>query len=471
MMHSVQRIGSARRTGGRGAKAGVLLALVTLAGCMPPDRPRPQAAAVVAPPSWRTTIPGTAAIDAGWWDRFGDHELSRLVTAALANNPDIAIAAARIAEARAQESLVRAARYPTLDAGAGLIEQRALNAFGSASTGTSLQPVFQSAYEIDLFGRVSSQIAAARLSGDAAVAAADATRLSVAAATASGYVTLRGLDARIDTVRRTIASRAEALRIARSRAEAGYTSQLELRQAQAEYAGVTQTLPQLELLARRQENALALLTGTAPRDIGRGVSLDRLVPPPIPAGLPSELLRRRPDIAQAESTLAASDATLAAARAQFLPSLRLTGSTGEVLSSALPNPVGIWSVGASILAPLFRGGQLRAGLDTAAARRNQAAFAYQRTALTAFREVEDALAAIDRLAEQRRALEDQRAALAETLRHATNRYRAGYSPYLEQLDAQRALFNAELALEQVRADQLTARVALYQAMGGGWSRP
>ncbi|WP_242416616.1 efflux transporter outer membrane subunit [Sphingomonas panni] len=446
----------------------LLLSVAVLGACTPAKRPRPAEAGVTPPAAWRTTLPGTVPVTAFWWEAFGDPELSRLVTAALSNNPDLAIAVARVAEARATERVARAARFPTLDAGVGLIEQRALNAFGSATTGTSLQPVFQSAYEVDLFGRVGNSIDAARLSSEATAAAAASARLSVAAATASGYVTLRGLDARIETVRATIASRGEALRIARSRAEAGYTSQLELRQAEAEYAAVTQTLPQLELLARRQENALALLTGTPPRAIARGRALEALVPPPIPAGLPSDLLRRRPDIAQAEATLAASDASLAAARAQFLPQLRLTGSTGEVLSSALPNPVGIWSIGASVLAPLFRGGQLRGNYDAATARRDQAAFAYQRSVLTAFREVEDALAAVDRLAAQRRALETQRNATAEALRHATNRYRAGYSPYLEQLDAQRALFSAELSVEQVRADQLNALVALYQAMGGGW---
>jgi NodT family efflux transporter outer membrane factor (OMF) lipoprotein len=444
----------------------LLLSVAVLGACTPAKRPRPEAASVTPPTAWRTALPGTAPVAANWWEAFGDPELTRLVTAALANNPDIAVAVARVAEARAAERVARAARFPTLDAGVGLIEQRALNAFGTASTGTSLQPVFQSAYEVDLFGRVGNTIDAARLTGDAAAAAADTARLSVAAATASGYITLRGLDARIETVRATIASRGEALRIARSRAEAGYTSQLELRQAEAEYAAVTQTLPQLELLARRQENALSLLTGTPPRAIARGRALEALVPPPIPAGLPSDLLRRRPDIAQAE----ASDASLAAARAQFLPQLRLTGSTGEVLSSALPNPVGIWSIGASVLAPLFRGGQLRGNYDGATARRDQAAFAYQRSVLTAFREVEDALAGVDRLAAQRRALETQRTATAEALRHATNRYRAGYSPYLEQLDAQRALFSAELSLEQTRADQLNALVALYQALGGGWGR-
>ena len=133
------------------------------------------------------------------------------------------------------------------------------------------------------------------------------------------------------------------------------------------------------------------------------------------------------------------------------------------------DPISIWSIGASVLAPLFEGGRLRAGVETAAARRDQAAFAYRRAVLTAFRETEDALAAVDRLAEQRRHLEAQRAALAEALRHATNRYRAGYAPYLDQLDAQRSLFAAELTLTQAEADQLTALVSLYQAMGGGWS--
>ncbi|MFV0624108.1 efflux transporter outer membrane subunit [Sphingomonas sp. ac-8] len=446
-----------------------LAALALAAGCTAPDTPPPAGAAVTPPAAWRTQLLADATLDARWWERFGDPALTRLVEAALAHNSDVAIAAARVREARAQETIARAVRFPTLSAGGGVTESRSVNAFGQAAEGTSAQPVFQASYEVDLFGRLADQIAAARLSAEASAAAADAARLSVAAATASGYLTLRGLDARIAIVRDTIASRGEALRIARDRAEVGYTSQLELRQAEAEYQGVAQTLPALELAARRQEDALAVLIGEPPRAIERGATLAQLQAPAIPATLPSELLRRRPDIAQAERTLAASDATLAASRAAFLPSLNLAASTGEVLSSALANPIGIWSVGASVLAPIFQGGRLRGGVEASAARRDQAAFAYQRTVLVAFREVEDALAAVDRLGEQQRRLEAQRVALAETLRHATNRYRAGYSPYLEQLDAQRSLFNAQLTLAQARTDQLTALVAVYQAMGGGWT--
>jgi len=400
---------------------------------------------------------------------LGDPVLTALVERALANNVDVATAAARVREARAQERLARAQLVPSLDLGVGATDSRSIGALGTPIESTAVQPLFQAAYEVDLFGRIDQQVEAARQGFLASEAAADAVALSVAAATTTGYVTLRALDARLEIVQETLFSRAEALRIARDRAEAGYTSELELRQAEAEYEATAQLIPQAELQVTRQENALSLLAGDVPRAIERGATLPELRQPPIPAGLPSDLLRRRPDIAQAEFTLASSDATLAAARAQFLPQVRLTGSAGAVLSSALGDPVALWSVGGSLLAPLFSGGRLEAQADTAAARRDQAAFAYRRTVLTAFREVEDNLAAGQRLREQRARLEAQRDAVAEALRHATNRYQAGYSSYLEQLDAQRALLNVELSLVQVESDQLNALVATYQAMGGGWS--
>lgn len=445
------------------------LTLVALVGgCAAPDTPLPAAASVSPPADWRTGLPGRVDVQAGWWNRFGDPALTRLVETALANNVDIAIAVERVNEARAQERLARAQLFPTLDFGATLSRSHAVGAAGMAVESTALQPIFQSAYEIDIFGRIGSTIEAARQSRLSTQAARDTVALTIAAATASGYVTLRALDARREVVQATIVSRVEALRLARSHADAGYTSQLELRQAEAEYQAAAQLLPQVDLAIHRQENALSLLAGDSPHAIERGVLLAGLQPPPVPLGLPSDLLRHRPDIAQAEATLASTDASLAAARAQFLPSLRLTGSAGATLSSALADPLGIWSLGSSILAPLFEGGRLTANVNAAAARRNQAAFAYRRTALTAFREAEDALAAVDRLAAQRAALEAQRIAVAEALRHATNRYRAGYSTYLEQLDAQRVLLNVDLNLVQVRADQLNALVALYQAFGGGW---
>ncbi|QAY77439.1 efflux transporter outer membrane subunit [Sphingosinicella sp. BN140058] len=447
------------------------LTLVLLAaGCAGRSpAPVPAEAAVNAPAAWRTSAGPTAPIERQWWQAFGDPVLAALIERALANNPDIGTAAARVREARAQERLARSQLVPSLDLGAGTTYGRSVSALGQPTESVSVQPLFQAAYELDLFGRIDQQVAAARAGTAAAEAGRETVTLSIAAATASGYITLRGLDARLGIVRETLASRAEALRIARNRAEVGYTSELELRQAEAEYEATAQIVPQVALAVSRQENALSQLLGESPRAIERGVTLAALRQPPIPDGLPADLLRRRPDIAQAEFTLAASDATLASARAQFLPQIRLTGTAGGVLSSALGDPISLWSLGGSILAPIFNGGRIQAQVDTAAARRDQAAFAYRRTALVAFREVEDNLAAVRRLAEQRVRLEAQRRAVAEALRHATNRYQAGYSPYLEQLDAQRALLNVELTLIQIEADQLNALVALYQAMGGGWT--
>jgi outer membrane protein TolC len=186
--------------------------------------------------------------------------------------------------------------------------------------------------------------------------------------------------------------------------------------------------------------------------------------------LPAALLRGRPDIAQAEQQLVAADRSLDSARAAFMPDIRLSAVGGYVASTLIPDPVRIFSLGGSVLAPLFEGGALRAQADVAAARRDQAAFAYRRAALSAFRDVEDALATIERTAEQEKALTGQRDALSIALRLATNRYQAGYASYLDKLDAQRGLLAAELTLVQIRADRLNAEVALYQSLGGGWSK-
>uniref|UniRef100_UPI0035AEE8C7 efflux transporter outer membrane subunit n=1 Tax=Sphingopyxis sp. TaxID=1908224 RepID=UPI0035AEE8C7 len=308
---------------------------------------------------------------------------------------------------------------------------------------------------------------AARQNAAAVAAAREAAALSVSAAAASGYIALLALDQRRELLKQTLVSRGEALRIARDRAEAGYTSQLELQQSEAEYRSAEQQIPAIEAAIARQENGLSLLVGDTPHAIARGTAFDGLKTPAVPAVMPSELLRRRPDIAQAEYALAATDANLRAARAQFLPQIRLSASGGAVVSSLLGDPISIWSVGGSVLAPIFQGGRLQGQFDAATAQRDQAAFAYRKSVLTAFREVEDQLALIDRLGAQEQALLAQHNAVAEVLRHATNRYRAGYSPYLEQIDAQRALLAVDQALIQLRADRLTAYVALYQALGGG----
>ena len=447
--------------------AAALLLPLLLAGCAPAIAPHPSASAVAPPAHWRTAPPATGEVDRRWWTAFGDARLAALVEQARANNVDLAIAAARVAEARAQERVSRSLLLPTLSAGAPGQEARSVNPFGQPVEAFSAQPAFQAAYEIDLFGRNAAQVDAARANAAAIEAAREAATLSVSAATASGYISLLALDDRRQLLIETLGSRGEALRIARDRAEAGYTSQLELRQAEAEYRATEQQIPAIEAAIARQENALSLLVGEMPAEVARCRDFDALSPPLVPDVLPSDLVRRRPDIAQAEYALAATDANLRVARAQFLPQVRLSASAGASVSSLLPDPVSIWSIGGSILAPLFQGGRLQGQFDAATAQRDQAAFGYRRAVLAAFREVEDQLAAIDRLTAQEHALLAQHTAVADALRHATNRYRAGYSPYLEQIDAQRALLGVDLALIQLRADRLTAYVALYQALGGG----
>jgi NodT family efflux transporter outer membrane factor (OMF) lipoprotein len=445
------------------------LLATALAACAGPNVATTPVAPVAPPAAWRTDAGPGAPLQRDWWQSFGDPVLAALVDKALANNSDIGIAAARVREARANLALARAQTLPAIDAAISGGRSRSVSAFGQPSEQNFAQPQVQVAYEVDLFGRLADQQSAARDSWFASAAARDAVQLSVAAAVAGNYITLRGLDARLAVARETVRARSESLRIAKSRVGTGYSPKLELQQAQAEYDATAQIVPQIELAIARIEDGLSLLVGETPQPIGRGTELGQLAVPSVPGDLPSELLRRRPDVAQAEYQLAATDTNLAAARKRFLPQLRLNAAAGAAFSTLLNDPISIWSIGGSILAPIFQGGRLTAQADAAGAQRDQAAFAYRRTALTAFREVEDALAAVRRIDEQILFAQSQRDALAEGLRLATNRYREGYSPYLEQLDAQRGLLGAELSLIQLRADALAARIQLFQAMGGGWT--
>ena len=447
-----------------------LFALLPLAACAGPRPVIPASAAITPPATWRTLTGATAPIATDWWRGFGDPVLADLVARALTNNPDLAIAAARVEEVRAAARLARAQTAPAIGGSAGTTAGQSLSPFGTPSDAIGAQPAVQVSYDLDLFGRLRQANRAAAAQAVAGEAARETVRLAVVTSVATGYVTLRGLDQRLAIARDTLVARTEALRIARRRFETGYSARLDLRQAEADYRATEVLIPQAELAIRRQEDALALLLGENPAPIARGLTLDRIVTPVVPAGLPADLLRRRPDIYQAEQTLVAADRSLDSARAAFLPSVALTGSAGLVLSTALANPVGLFTLGGSILGPIFDAGRTRAQADAAAARRDQAAFAYRRTALTAFREVEDSLAGVQRTGEQVAVLSAQRDALAGALQNATERYRAGYSPYLEQLDAQRGLLAVDLALVQARTDRVAAAITLYQAMGGGWSR-
>jgi outer membrane protein, multidrug efflux system len=425
---------------------------------------------VVEPAEWQRDAGQTISLDKAWWLQFGDPVLTALVEKALASNTDIGKAAGRLREARADTAIARAALLPTLNAGfdnAG--RSRIVSPFGTPLELSSGQVDIEAAWEVDLFGRLADQRAAARDAYLASMAARDAIRLSVASSTASGYITLLSLDAQLKIAQATLTARANSLRLAKTEFENGYSSRLELQQAQSEYDSTAQLIPQTRLAITRAEDSLSVLTDDIPGGILRGGVLDALTEPVIPLTLPSGLLRRRPDVAEAEYQLAAADKSLAAARKNFLPQFNLAASLGRSFSTGQVYPFNIWSLGGSILAPLFEGGKLTALAERAGAQRDQAAFAYRGTALTAISEVENALAAAQRLDEQLVMAIAQRDSLSEQLRIATNRYREGYATYLDQLDAQRNLLSAELDVVQLRADVLTARVTLYEAMGGGWS--
>lgn len=447
----------------------VILAAVsalTLSACAPALQQVPPGSAVAPPAEWRTPLGVTAPVEADWWNGFGDPQLTRLVEQARANNADVQVAAARVEEARATELGSRGYLLPSVGAGVEGGVRREVSPFGRAQESIAAQPTFRASYELDLFGKNAARVDAAKAGVAASAASAEAARLSVSAATATGYITLLALDKRLAVLEATRDARARALKFARDRAEVGYTSQLELRQAEAEYQATVQLLPQLKAQIARQENALSVLTGTVPGAIIRGGTLEQLRQPAPPATLPSQLLRRRPDIAAAEYAIAAADARMRVARAEFMPSINLGASAGVVLSDLLANPISVWSLGGSVLAPIFQGGRLQAQLDGVTAQRDQAAWTYRSVVLNAFREVEDRMALLANLREQEVALVAQQKAVADALRHAQNRYRAGYTPYIEQIDAQRALLGVELSLVQTKADELTTLVGLYQAVGG-----
>jgi NodT family efflux transporter outer membrane factor (OMF) lipoprotein len=433
--------------------------------------PRPT---LTVPVTWHGQVGPGAPVEREWWKAFGDPVLNDLVAQALARNGDLRTAQSRLQEYRARIRVAEAVEKPQLNYSVQPGRAQTIGPFGTPHLSNLIQAGVQASYEIDPFGRTGNQIEAARYDLATQRAAADAAALSVAANVATGYLNLRGLDAQLELARETLGTRQKSSALARHEFEVGYTSRLEVQQAEAEFRSTAQTVPQIERAIAQQENALSLLVGSNPGDIARGAALARLQAPAIAPGMPSQLLRRRPDIAQAENAIAAADASLAAARDQLLPAFSLTASAGLYqfgISDFLSSPYRLWSLGGSVLGPILDGGRRRAQAEISASLRDRAVFAYESTVRNAFAETENALAAIQRLREQLDQAEARRTATAEALRIAHNRYRNGYSSYLEELDAQRNAFNADTTALQLRASYLQAHVDLYRALGGGWQPP
>lgn len=447
-----------------------LSAAVLLAGCA--TGPRYRRPDVPSPPAYRGGEQALAASGASlgelrWQDLVRDEELSRLIEEALAHNFDARIAAARVLEARAMLGVSQAARLPALDASLTYNNSRA-GGWQFQYTNLSLNL----GWELDLWGRIRNLSAAARA---ALLGSEQARRMVVqtlVGEVAGAYFLLRDIDLELEITRRTLALREDSLALLQLRVENGYASEIELRQGEVLVKGARAALVSLALDGELTENQLAILLGRSPGPIARGRS------PPheemlasLPPGLPSALLDRRPDIQQAEQQLIGDHALVAAAKAAYFPAIHLTGAGGWE-STALRTLFGpgnrSWYFAPALSLPIFHAGAIRAGVRGAEARREQSLLAYQQAVQRAFREVADALASCRELAE----LRTQQSGLVESLRAGAEladlAYQGGVASYLEFLDVERQLLEAELRLVQIRRMELTNVIALYRALGGGW---
>ncbi|MFN3731426.1 efflux transporter outer membrane subunit [Comamonas testosteroni] len=460
------------------------LALALLmAGCSVPRLTRaPDSARPAVPANWSTdqAVSGADAVQAGWWQAFGDAQLSSWVELALVRNNDVLTALARVEEARANLDVAGSAAAPQLSLSAPGLANRSLSArTGQMVHVRSAQPVLQASWELDLWDRLGSLSRVADQRLQASQADRDAVRLTVAATVAQAYIALRSLQAQLAVAEDTVKSREDAVRLLTDQVRVGYISQLQQSQALAELESVRQSVQQLSLALQRQRIALLQLVGGSGDDQAQAlerstlsdhVRLESMSLPAMPApGLPSGLLERRPDIARAQLLLAASDSNLAAQRAAFLPQVSLSANFGSLFINALDyNPARVWSLGGSILAPLFNGGRLQGQFDAASAQRDQAAYAYRGVVIKAFGDVETALISSQQLQAQWEHAKEREKVLGRTLGFAKDRYEAGYASYLEELDAQRNLFAVQQEVQRLRQNQLENAVALYQALGGGW---
>ena len=442
-----------------------LVIVLALVGCQSADVQRAQPTLTI-PAAWRADVGPASPVEGVWWRNFHDSALNQYVDRALRYNSDVLIARERVNEYQARAYAADSSLFPSLDASLTGTRARAQ----SAATGLPIHSTLYkggltASYDVDIWGANRSAASAAGASLEAQKAAAAAANLSVAASVAVGYVTLLSLDEQLRVTQQTLQSREDAWRLAKRQFETGYTSRLELMQADSELRSTRAQIPPLQHQIAQQENALSVLLGDNPGEFAG------LTPLRLPSQLPSTLLNRRPDIVQAQRQLVAADATLASSQAQLLPSINLT-ATGSLQDRTLPDllddPLRLWSIGGSILAPLLNRQALNAQVDVSMAQRNQALYSYEKTVRGAFKEVNDSLDAISRYGEQLTELQGQVAVAEETLRIAQNRYRNGYSSYLDVLDAQRTLFSTQLSVVQVKNNLLLAQIDLYRALGGGW---
>ncbi len=444
-------------------------------GCtVGPAYERPE---VALPEEFRFDAGGAAdAADLAWWGAFGDPVLEDLVAEAMLGNRDVRLAAARVEEFAARLGIARAAAFPQVDAGGQAQRGRrslevAPGAAGGDRTSDFFAATLNVGWELDLWGRIRRASDAARVEILAAEESRRGVILSLVSSVAQGYIGLRSLDAQLEVAREKLRTRQASLELFERRFERGVISELELAQVRSELERTAAGIPAIERDIARLENALSILLGRPPGPIERGLPLDELVMPPVPGGLPAELLGRRPDLREAELQLMAATERVGVATADFYPRVSLAAALGlasDDLSRIARSSAGTGQLAAGITAPLFTGGLLRSRLEQAEAVERQAIEAFQRTFLTALLESEDALVTRATTIREVAAQQRQTEALARSAELARARYDNGYVGYLEVLDAERDLFDAELAGIRLRASLRSSVIGIYKAFGGGW---
>lgn len=453
-----------------------LVLILVASGCaVGPDYERP---AIPAPAAWNESLDASPADLSRWWTLFNDPVLDRLVERAVRANLDLRIAEARVREARAQVGVVQGALLPQVAAGGSVTRGRVSPNGVQFPLGdpyqTRYSAGFDAAWEIDVFGGTRRAVEQASADLEAWNESRRAVLVTLLGDVAGNYVGLRGNQLLQSVLRRNVESARGTLEITRARLQAGVATTLDVARAEAQMASVEAALPQVDASIRQSVHRLGVLLGAAPATLFGELGAEAPIPAAparIVAGLPSELLLRRPDVRVAERRLAAATAAIGVATAELYPKFSLTGSFGlDSLSSAdfFKGASRAWTLGPSVRWPIFSGGRIRAQIAVEDARTEQALASYERSVLLALEDVENALVSYLREGDRRRSLEAATAANVTAVELADDLYKKGLTSFIDVLDARRALYTAQAELARSQADVMLDLVALYKALGGGW---
>lgn len=458
----------------RGYRVFLLIATLALASCAT-DAPTDRLADTDVPSSWEGPIPQNADEwpSPSWWRAFNSNELDDLIAKAQSQNLDLAAATARIMQAEAQAKVAGSALLPSVNLSVGASQSGPLGGKSTVSQRRSFSADVGASYELDFWGRNRANLSAAEASLAASRYDRETVALTVTASAASTYFQILSLRDRLRTAKLNLENARGVLKIIEARVKAGVVTPLDLAQQRAAVANQEASIPALEQSEREARATLALLLGLPPQGFDvTAKSMAGLAAPTVKPGLPSGLLARRPDIRRSESDLLAADANIAAARAAFFPTISLTGSAGfaSAALSSLFNPANAaYTIGASLLQTIFDNGRLQGEYEATIGRRQEIVANYRSAVITAFSDVHVALGAVASLAAEEHQRSLAAAQAAEAFRIADVRYRAGVEDFISVLDAQRTLYSAQDQLSQTQLARLQACVALFRALGGGWS--